>query len=1189
MNKLTKLILLWAVTLMVLPASAQQRRISGTVSDDIDVLPGAKVVEIDKNNRIVSQSITDMNGNFTMNIKDPNNTLQVTFVGYKPWSQKLGSKNTYDIKMSDNTKTIKEVVVEQKKKAATTGLDIPEREYAGAVGKFSMDDMEGLAFESVDQAMQGQVAGLDIVPNSGNLGSGTTMRLRGTTTINGNAQPLIVVNDHIFELPEDAQDVNFETMDNEEQFSTLLNVNPEDIESIAILKDAASAAKWGVRGSNGVIEIKLRRGHRGPTNVFFNYKFSGTWQPDGYKMLDGDGYTMMLKEAYYNPYQVPTNILELDYNQEYPYVYNHFSHNTDWLDAVRQFGKEHKYYVTLSGGGEKALFRVSAGYDKSTGSIIGQKLGRFTTATALDYYVSDRITFKSNINMTFTDNNKNYGNDILARAYNAMPNMSIWEYDAQGNPTGNYFNMLPFAANLSSGGGSLVSNNGMYTSFDLLDMFQNGNPVARAKKAWNKEKQYSLTPQFSIEYKLLGVDEDHHRLNYVGDVQLDIFNTSSDQYCPSELRPIPWVYGGDNKTYGDMTNERNYVSNDEYKSMQFSTRHDLRYYSAFKNKDHSLGGLVRFELYSGTSSSQNLGLWNVPDQITDPTVTALLRSASAGNNEWRSQSFFEQVHYSYKGKYSFDASLRTDGSTSFGKGHKYGTFPSAGARWNISDENFMQWSRSILSMLSFRPTWGITGNTGGGGYNQFNRYGTSGYYNRHTVIVPENLSLTELRWEKTKQWNLGFDVGFLDDLLSFQFEVYNKKTTDLLMNGLRIASANGFSSLDKTNAGTLRNKGWELNGNTNRIFKVGNFSMKLRGNIAQNFNEVEEMNPLLLEALNGSETYQPSNLAYNQRVQIGNALGSIYGLRYKGVYRYDYDHNGYTSQSWNAYGYAESVPDGNGGYRNSTSASEASSYGDGWHYSYNRSQNRWEKDYEINTAAAALRRGDNGSCPIAFDADGNMLTDAKGIPLPMYYCYNESYRYQFQGGDAIYEDVNSDGQIDRYDMVYLGNSNPKCNGGFGATFYYGRFSVNTGFNFRMGNKIVNIARMNYESMRNNTNQSYATTWRWRKNGDETVIPRALSAQNGFRSYNSLPSDRYVENGNYLRFQYLQVNYDFDVKKLKKYGIKTLKLFASVNNIWVWTKYTGVDPDVSPQGFAVCADNSRTPRSKSFTCSVNLGF
>jgi hypothetical protein len=339
------------------------------------------------------------------------------------------------------------------------------------------------------------------------------------------------------------------------------------------------------------------------------------------------------------------------------------------------------------------------------------------------------------------------------------------------------------------------------------------------------------------------------------------------------------------------------------------------------------------------------------------------------------------------------------------------------------------------------------------------------------------------------------------------------------------------------------------------------------------------MNPLILESdrLNGSERYQPGNLNYNQRVQIGNALGSIYGLRYLGVYKYDYDHNGITTASVNAYGFAEA---NNSGY-----AADANG-----NINYNE---------PINTAAADARRqggqletlasGATPLCPIAYDAEGRMLTDAKGIPLPMYYCYNETYRYQFQGGDAIYEDINHDGQIDRYDMVYLGNSNPKCNGGFGINLYFGRLSLNAGFNFRIGNQIVNMARMNLESMLNNTNQSYATTWRWRKNGDETVVPRALSSVKGFNSYNSLPSDRYVENGDYLRLQYIQLSYDFDAKKLKKYGINQLKLFASLNNLWCWTKYTGVDPDVSPQGFAVSKDNNRTPRTKSFTCSLTLGF
>ncbi len=1158
MNKIIKQFLLCVMCFTAITVNAQQRRISGTVSDDIDVIIGAHVVEKDKNNRIISATTTDMNGNFTLTIKNPENNLVISFMGYKTFSEKIGARTVFKVKLADNSRQIQEVVVKAKKKSMSGGLSIPTRELSGASQTFKMEEMEGLAFESVDQALQGQIAGLDIVSNSGNLGSGTTMRLRGVSTLNGNAQPLIVVNDRIFELPEDAQNINFEDMDNEEQFSTLLNVNTDDIESITVLKDASTAAKWGIRGSNGVIEIKLKRGHRGPTNVNFSYKFTGTWQPDGYKMLNGDGYTMMLKEAYYNPRQVPTTLPELDYNQELPYIYNHFNQNTDWIDAVQQFGQQHNYYVTLSGGGEKATFRVSAGYDKSTGTIIGQEMDRFTTNTALDYWVSDRIKFSSNIALTFTDNKKNYvegggSSDILARAYAAMPNMSIYEYDILGGYyTNNYFNLFPLAP---SGSG----NNGRQTSWDLKDMFLNGNPVARAEQAWNKEKQYNLTPHFSVEYKLWGKDDDHTRLDYVGDVWLNIYNTSNDLYCPAGLRNMDWIYGGNNPQDQVGNNERNDVSNREYKSMEFNTRHDLRFYPKFKNDDHSVSAMVRFEMKTGTSSNQNIGLWNVPNGITDPTVVALLKSAGASNNEWRGCSFFGQAHYSYKSKYSLDVSVRADGSTSFGSGNKFGTFPAFGARWNIIDEPFMKPLRKVISMLAFRPTWGITGNTGGGGYNQYNRYASAGYYNGHTVIRPENLSLTEIRWEKTQAWNLGFNLGLFDDLLNFEVEIYNRKTTDLLMNNLRIASANGFSSLDKVNAGEMENKGWELTASTGKFAKIGKFSMKLRGNLAQNFNTVEEMNPLILESLNGSDDYNPTNGDYKGRVQIGNALGSIYGLRYKGVYRYDYEHNGYTQTSINAYGYKE--------YNNS---------------GYDQAGNA------INTAAAAARRGENATCPIAYDAAGNMITDKRGNPLPMYYCYNEGTRYQFQGGDAIYEDINHDGQIDRYDMVYLGNSNPTCSGGFGINLYYDRLSLNAGFNFRIGNQIVNLARLNAEKMTSNNNQSFATTHRWRKNGDITEIPRALNAS-GFNSYNSLASDRYVEDGDYLRLQYIQLSYDFDPKKLKKFGIRSLKLFASVNNLWCWTKYTGVDPDVSPQGFSMAIDNSRTPRSRSFTASINLGF
>ena len=1219
MNKIIKMFLLVGVAMMALPANAQTR-ISGTVSDAIDVIIGANVKEVDKNNRTVNACVTDFNGNFTMSIKDRKNNLVISYIGMKTAVIPLAGKTVFKITLQDNVKTIKEVQVTAKKMAATTGLDIPAREFAGAVQKFDMADLDGLAFTSVDEALQGQIAGLDIVANSGNAGAGTTMRLRGTSTLNaGSGQPLIVVNDHIQELPEDAMNgVDWGDLDNEEQFSTLLNVNPEDIESITVLKDGA-AAKWGAKGSNGVIEIKLKRGKRGPTSVTFNYKFTGTWQPSGYRMLNGDEYTMYMKESLFNPKNGwDTEIPELEYpKNKYDYIYNNYNKNTDWVGAVNQFGAEHHFYVTLSGGGEKATFRIGAGYDTNQGTNINQSFNRFSTTTALDYWISDRIKFSVNMPLTFsTRHNNSVANTANAKAYKAMPNMSIYEWqgmvDEYGNPitdeygnqiyaqTNNYFNMLPVAANLGAGSATRLDNTGSYTSWELRDMFSNGNPIAYANYCNDRQKTYDLHPQFSLEYKLLGKESDQWRLNYVADVQLDIYNKSDESFTPSYLTNMPWVYGGDN-TNGLGSNNRNYVSNSEYKSLQFSTRHDLRFYSAFKNKDHSLSGLARFEIHTGNSNSQYVSKWNLPDGVTDPTSDGMLTGASAGNGTWRGQSFYFQAHYSYKSKYNLDASVRIDGSTNFGSGNKYGTFPYFAARWNISDEDWMKWSKKWLSMLAIRPTIGIYGNGNIGSNNQYNRYGSSGKYNGHDVIVPENLSLQSIKWERSTIWNIGFNIGFLDDLITAELEIYGKRTKDLLISNIRIPSANGFSSLAMINGGQMYNKGWELNISTAKFAKVGKFSMKARLNFSQNFNEIEELNSLYLESVNGSESWQPTNQSWNRRVQIGNALGSIYGLHYKGVYRYDYEHNGYDLNSWTSYGYNETLQNGSETRRANNYMEFNELVKNGWtptgynNARYNENKKEWEYYNPTNTAAAAQRRGENNTCPIAYDKAGNMLTDQKGNPLPMYYVYNNDggTRYQFSGGDAIYEDINHDGQIDRYDMVYLGNSNPRFFGGGGFTLFYGKFSMNVGLNFRVGSMVINNARATYESMHDNNNQSYATTWRWRKNGDITQMPRAINYYGtGVQSYNSLPSDRYVESGDFLRIQYIQFKYDFEPKKinfLKKCGVKVLGLSASINNIACFSSYTGVDPEVSPNGFNPAIDNAKVPRSRSFTCSVNLGF
>lgn len=1112
--------------------------ISGTVEDDIEPIVMANVVELDANNRIVAHGVTDLNGNFSFKCVSPKNRIQVSYVGYQPWSQVIGTRSKFKIVLKSNTQ-LKEVVIKAKpKQIQSTGMAIPVKEISVAAQEMKMDDVQGLSFASVDEALQGKIAGLDIVANSGNLGAGTSMRLRGVSTIHGSAEPLIVVDGNIFDLPDDVSQTNFEDLDNEEQFATLLSINPEDIEEIKVLKDNAAGAIWGVRGANGVIEIKTRRGVTGKTRINFSYRFTGSWAPDGLNMLNGDGYTMMLKEAYFNPRQssAASDIVELNYDKSRPMYFHNFNRNTDWVDAVNQFGQTHNYYVTLTGGGEKAKFRISGGYDHQTGTIIKQELDRFSTRMVLDYDVSDRIRFSTNFALTYTDNHRNWDGSgtgsILDRAYKAMPNMSIYEYDEFGHLTGGFYNMLPTynaAGNIPDG----------FSSYYLSDMKSNGNPVAIAHQAHNNQSTYRINPQFNIRYKLLGKDEESTQLDLDAEVYMDIYNESVNAYFPSSLTTDSWDNANVNK-----------VNNSEYKSLAFTNKEKLIFTPHFNTRNVTMIFLGQFEMTTGNGNGQDYNKSHVPTGISSPISDGYLASGgTTHSSEWRSAALLGSYHLGlFDSRYSFDLTVRHDGSTKFGSGNKWGTFPGISARWNISDEPFFQnadWTR-FINLLSIRPSWGRTGRAPGSEYLMYNRYKDYGMYGASGIIsssiAPENLRLTDIKWETNEQWNLGFNLDLFDNKLSLVLDIYQKKTKDLLMSGVGIPSSSGFSSLAWKNVGELKNEGWELYANTRQLIKAGNFSVDFNFNFAQNINTITKMEPTVLANMNPEYDY--SNAKYLERIQIGNAVGSIYGFKYKGVYAYDYEHNGYTAESLETYG--------------------------------------------DRTAMKAAERGDNATCPVARDENGNILFDAKGNPLHMFFDYGKT-NYEFQGGDAIYEDINHDGQINELDIVYLGNSNPKINGGFGVNFNYKEWSLKLSFNYRMGNKIVNMARLNNESMRSNINQSQAVAWRWRKNGDDTTIPRAMNTSLGVENYNSLGSDRFVEDGDYLRLQYAQLNYNFPAKIIKSWGMQSLRLSLSANNLFCWTKYTGVDPEMGYGAWGICMDNSKTPRAKSFTLSVNVGF
>lgn len=1071
--------------------------ISGVVSDSEGPLMMVNVTERDASNRIVASAVTDIEGQFSFRLVSPNNRIEVSYVGCETVNIPI-TKTYFEIVLNEITE-IAEVEVTAER-IVTSHLPIPEREMSQAIQTLNMEELEDLGMTSIDEAIQGRFANLDIVFDSGNLGARSTINLRGVSTMTGDANPLIVVDGNIFEIDANLRN-NFDYQNdanNEEKVSELLNINPQDIESISILKDAAATAQWGARGSNGVMEIKTKRGSRGQTRVNYSYRVNADWQPEGYKLLNGDQYTMFLKESFFNPQlsDNAANIIELNYDPTFS-EYEMYNNNTDWVSHVKKIGLQQAHNIAVSGGGEKANFRISAGFDDQTGSVIGQKMNRFTTRVAFDYFVSDRIKVVTNFSMVYSKNKTNPAS--INAAMRMMPNLAIYYEDEFGNPTGEYYHMLATASS---------------------ELPRVTNPLAEADERKSHNLSLNINPEFQMVYNLLGLGADETRLTYDGRVTFGVQNSGSDNFTPASLDRDGWAGSNANRS-----------SNNSSKSSNITTTHQLTFIPYLKREGHSVMSMVRFQVSNSNSKGMNDDVSGLPSGIQLPNENGVIQnmSTSAGCSRGVNGTF--SIHYAYRGKYMFDFTARTDGNTKFGDNKRWGTFPAVSARWNIIDEDFMAPLRDfkvgntyLLTMLSVRPSWGITGNAPGQDGLFYSKYSAGSAYLGISTINPSNIRLSNMQWEEKQTWNLGFDFGLFSDRLTFSVDLYSATVTKMLNSNYPIPTSSGFSSLSVVNEGSMKNEGWELALNANRLIRKGQFT--LGGNIAfaDNTNQILEMNPIMLDQKNGEFNFQ--NLSgYLSYVALKNAFGSIYGFKYLGVYQYS--------------------------------------------------------DYsEIEEPGVS---GPNA--PVVKDAEGNVILNSKGRAKPMMFAYGNTAEYEFVGGDAIYEDINHDGNINELDIVYLGTSLPKLNGGFGVNMTFGRLSWRNQFNFRWGNKIVNQGRRNPEAMYNTDNTSAAINWRWRVEGDDTVMPRALRNY----GYNSLPSDRYVESGSFLRWNYTALSYSIDPKYTKSLGLSQVSINMNLNNLINFTKYSGMDPEVGVGGMGVPTDGNQTPRSRRFTMGVTIQF
>lgn len=1108
------LAMLMALTPGLLQAQKAGDVISGVIEDNEGPMMMVNVTERDAADRIVAHAITDMEGNFSFRLVNPSDRLQVTYVGYETVDIPI-DKVYFEIKLKEAGE-LPTVEITAERVQQTSGLAIPLREASSVVQTINMEDFEELGITTVDEALQGQVAGLDIVFDSGDLGARSSMRLRGQSTLTGDGNPLIVIDGIILSIDDNTKnqfadglnaylDAGIEAQFEQDRLAELLSINPADIASISFLKDASATAIWGMRGANGVMEITTKRGQRGATRVNYQYRLNANFQPEGYNYLNGDQYTMFVKEALFNPQlndKRTNDIWEINYVKTKP-EYEMWNDNTDWVGAVKKVGISQSHNLSVSGGGDKAQFRISASFDDEKGSVIGQRLNRFTTRVNFDYFVSERIKVQTNFSLSYS-NNRRSGSTAISTAQEMMPNLAIYYEDPlTGEPTGVYY--LSPARNPQQ---------------DVLP--EQGNPLLEADQKENYSINLNVDPDFRLTYNLLGLENDQTRLIYEGQVQFGVTNSSSESYNPQTLEHKGWNEGGANST-----------SSNAQKNSSIQTQHSLTFIPHLKNPNHSIQAMARLTVNNSNGKSMNTSLKGLPSgSFKSVGLPGRIENMGTSASRNRSVGVTTQVHYSYRSKYSFTLTTRSDGTTRTGNAKKWGTFPAASARWNVSDEKWFDNIREsgLLTMAGFQVSWGFTGNAPGGDDMFRSRYSTGDPYMGLSTIYPANIRLSDFQWEESTQWNYGLNLGMFNDKLTATINFYHTTNDKLINNNYPIPSSAGFSSLNAVNDGKMMNEGWDLSISAGRIYSTKlagkDFSLGANVNFGDNTNQVLEMNEVILKSWQQDFDMNNPHNKYLSYVALKNSYGSIYGFKFKGVYQYtDYS--------------------------------------------------------EVEVPGVS---GPNA--PVVKDADGNVILDSKGNPTPMVFGFGKlTTPYKFVGGDVEYEDINHDGNINELDIVYLGSSLPKLNGGFSVRMSWGRLSWNNNFNFRYGNRIVNASRLGAEAPREIRNVMAAINWRWRVEGDVTDVPRALYRW----GYNDLGSDRFVEDGSFLRWTSTSLNYSVDPKITKKIHLSGVSFNFNVNNLATWTKYTGLDPEVSSGRGQVATDNSRTPRARRVTFGVNVNF
>ncbi len=1045
---------------------AQMRLLTGKVaSDEGESLIGVNIVVQDA---IARGAITDIDGNYSIEIQK-GETLIFSYTGFEDQKVQIENQTVLNVELKAAANVLNEVILIGYGSAKKSDL-------TGSVSSVSGEQLRTSLTTNVDQALQGRVAGVQVTQNSGQPGGAASIRIRGANSISLSSEPLYVIDGIPFQ-GDGASTAGFDWAggaNGQNRVNPLSAINPSDILSIDVLKDASATAIYGSRGANGVILITTKRGKKGEAKISY-----GTYY--GIQTLQKKLDLMSLQQfASYNTQVMNEQGLVPDQRFADPSL---LGRGTDWQDEVFQSAGNYSHQLTVSGGNDKTTYAIMGGYMQQDGIIIGSNFDRISTRMNLDTKVND--WFKIGGSLAFAKNKERItlndgGDGVIMQSLIMMPSVGVRDID------GNY-------------DGPNIANSGV-----------NFNPVAAALQRNNIVERQRL---------MANVYGDVHL--FKGMVFKSEFSFDNNHGLTKAFHPT--------FRWGAIVNNENKLRQREENSFFWAAKNYLTYDKSFGK--HGIITMLGTEAQKSTFNGSDITVFNLPSneiQVLSQGTPLGLPGAWQGANSLL--SYFGRVNYNYNEKYLATFTYRADASSNFGPGNKWGYFPSGSFAWRVSQEDFLK-DNQFMTNLKLRLGYGLSGNQAipAGLFEPLMRTVPTPF---GPGFRPANIANPLLGWETTTQINYGADFSIFGDKIDVGIDIYNKQTSDMLLQTTVPGYLGGENFNDIAspfvNVGKMENKGFDLS-ITSRNINKKKFGWSTDIVFSKNRNRVLELDSP--DKIYTRNLYWYSEFQTATVTRVGQPVGMFWGYQVEGIFQDQADIRNHAVQ--------------------------------------------------ISDKVITDDRP-NGT---------NLVDKRQGVWI----------------GDIKFKDLNGDGIIDTKDQTYIGDPNPDFTFGISNNFRFGPVDVSVFLNGSYGAEILNYARVITEGQTGVfSNQGTAVFDRAQDrlldpNGSPmdpanvvlanpgTNIPRPTSNDN---NRNNRMSDRFIEDGSYIRLQNIRIGYTLPTQLLSKIRVQRLKVYANLQNIALWTNYTGYDPEIGAFNQSPLVQNvdmGRYPTPRMVTVGLDLDF